>query len=70
MSDVIDMACEREQRDRELAIANAARSAPAMPPTGVCYYCQDEVSEGARFCDAYCRDDFSALKSAEVRRGL
>ena len=69
MSDVIDMACEREQRDRELAIENATRSTPALPPTGLCYYCYAEVPEGARFCDADCRDDLSALKSAEARRG-
>ena len=47
MSDVIDMACEREQRDRELAIENATRSTPALPPTGLCYYCYAEVPEGA-----------------------
>ena len=70
MSDVIDMACEREQRDRELAIANASRSAQQLPACGLCYYCHTEVPEGARFCDADCRDDYSAIKSAEARRGL
>lgn len=46
MSDVIDMACEHEQRDRELAIENATRSTPALPPTGLCYYCYAEVRHG------------------------
>ena len=70
MSDVIDMACEREQIDRDLAIANALRSTPVLPACGQCYNCLDPLPAGLRFCDSECRNDYATRKAAEVRRGL
>lgn len=67
--DDIDYAQEREQIDRARAIAAAAHSAPVMLACGTCYYCLDAVPPGLRFCDSACRDDYAALKAAEVRRG-
>jgi hypothetical protein len=70
MADEIDRACEREQADRDAAIA-AARSAAStlLPACGLCYNCQSHVPPGLRYCDKPCADDHAARKSAEVRRG-
>lgn len=57
MPDLIDMACEREQMDRDIALAAASHSAPVLPPTGYCYNCQEPLPDGLRFCDNECRDD-------------
>lgn len=69
--DDIDRAQQREQMDREAAIAAAANasSVPPLPACGECYNCQSSVPEGVRFCDADCRTDWDSRKSAEVRRG-
>jgi len=67
--DDIDYAQEREQSDRALAIAAAARSAPELPACGQCYNCLATLPEGVRFCDCDCRNDYAIRKAAEVRRG-
>lgn len=69
MADEIDRAQEREQIDRDLAIAAAVVSAHVLPACGECYNCQSAVSGALRFCDADCRSDWERRKNAEVRRG-
>lgn len=71
MADEIDRASEREQLDRDLAIAAAKRSAAStlLPACGECYNCHASVPAGLRYCDKSCADDHAARKSAEVRRG-
>ena len=69
MCDIIDRASEREQYDRDLAIANAAQHAPTLPACGQCYNCLTELPEGVRFCDSDCRNDYANRKAAEARRG-
>lgn len=56
MTDAIDMGCQREQEDRDRALA-AQAAKPAMPPLGFCYNCDELVVAGC-FCDADCRDDY------------
>jgi len=58
MTDIIDKGCEREQQDRDLAIA-AARSSIAQRilPMGCCYNCEAVIDAGL-FCDGDCRDDY------------
>ena len=72
MADDIDRAQDREQLDRDLAIAAAKRSAAStlLPACGQCYNCQSNVPAGLRYCDKPCADDHAARKSAEVRRGI
>lgn len=67
--DIIDQAAEREQMDRDLALAAARNHAPALVPCGVCFNCEASVPAGADFCDSDCRDDYERRKAAEVRRG-
>ena len=58
MSDIIDLGCEREPRDRELALELARRNAPPpLAATGFCHNCDDPVVGELHFCDRDCRDD-------------
>lgn len=59
MPDFADLAAEREQIDTERAISAARAGSSAEPvPCGQCHNCLEPVGEGARFCDADCRDDW------------
>lgn len=57
VTDIIDLGSDREQRDREAAIA-AARSFDWLPAAGSCHNCDAAPPPGLRFCDADCRDDW------------
>lgn len=56
MTDEIDRGCQREQEDRDRALA-AQAAKPSMPPLGFCYNCDEVVFEGC-FCGVDCRDDY------------
>ncbi len=45
------------------------RSGPALTWSGVCHYCDSEIAEPLRFCDADCRDDFERVERARRIRG-
>lgn len=62
--DDIDRACEREEKDRAIALA-AARRTPCLPDTGRCHYCDASVPPGAHFCDVDCRDMFEHIQRME-----
>lgn len=68
MSDFADLAAEREELDRTLALRAAHNHAPDLPITGRCHNCDSIVATGHRFCDADCRNDFDARKKAERLR--
>lgn len=57
MTDAIDQGCQREQEDRDRAIANAMNR-PSLPYTGLCHNCDEITGGGRRFCDVDCRDDY------------
>lgn len=65
MSDVIDQACEREQVDRDIAIAQQARHV-GMPATGQCYYCEAPLLNAGCFCNVDCRDDYELLERSNA----
>lgn len=56
MTDAIDQGCQREQEDRERALAVQAAK-PVMVFKGECYNCEATIERGC-FCDGDCRDDF------------
>ena len=68
MTDIFDQATEREEMERERAIAAARSSASALPATGRCHWCDASVEGEAHFCDAECRADFERGEAA-MRRG-
>lgn len=67
--DDIDRAQQREEQDRELALA-AARRQMVLPATGECHWCAASVAGEAHFCDIDCRRDFERDLAARRRAGL
>lgn len=60
MADEIDRANDVVARMADAAVAEICRAAstPAALPTGFCLWCGLVVTDGARWCDAECRDDW------------
>lgn len=71
MTDVIDMASDRELLDREIALRAARRAAERekLPDIRQCHYCGEETPKGARFCDSDCRDGWQREQAAKLRAG-
>ena len=63
MADDIDKACEREQLDREIAIAVARKYALAVDATGFCLECDAALTDKKRWCDKSCRDTWQRRNS-------
>ena len=57
VGDIIDQANDKAAQDTALAI-EVARSGAALPYTGHCYNCTNDLPEPQRFCDCHCRDDY------------
>ena len=65
MSDELDRASDLEQAERDHAIASA-RNYKAVVATGLFLYCSSEVSDGKRWCNADCRDDWENSEPARL----
>jgi hypothetical protein len=63
MSDDLDIAAEREERER--TFAQAVRKPTGPVATGRCLYC-DEISGERRWCDALCRNAWELLRVRNV----
>ena len=66
-----DRASDIEELDRAVCLANARQGADTeiLKADGYCLYCADPVPPDERFCaEGGFRDDFMALRNAEVRR--
>lgn len=60
--DIIDLASQREQADRELALANQQAKRSTRPPASHCLACGEPIlSRGSRQCLA-CSDVLSAKR--------
>ncbi len=59
MSDIFDMASDREMADRELSIKQARDRNQPIKFTGRCLsdQCNAQIEKG-RFCDSWCREDY------------
>ena len=68
--DFADIAANREQLDRDLAIRAQSAHKPALVPNGCCYNCDEPVCADAEFCDSNCRDDYERREAAKVRNGF
>jgi len=58
MTDQFDQASDREMLDREIAVSQARKLKTHIEPTGHCLECGEPVSDGKRWCDNFCRDDW------------
>lgn len=63
MPDELDLASERAEIDRENSLRLRKPAGPQ--PNGRCHFCDEIVSDTARFCGPECRDDWEA----EQKRG-
>lgn len=66
--DIYDLATEREEQERDRAIAAARKPASVLPFTGLCHNCQAPLAPALRFCGVECREDFDRRKRAEALR--
>jgi hypothetical protein len=66
MSDLFDMASDREQLDRDLALKVRK---PVLMHCGRCHYCNESVGGNLFFCCADCRDDYEIQQEANRRNG-
>lgn len=65
-ADILDNASELETMLREAAIEEA-RKQVKLPSIGHCYYCNDVVANGIRFCSPECREDYELEQEAYRR---
>lgn len=68
-ADILDDASEIESNERERLIAKA-RKTPKVQATGHCLYCNAPLENGKRWCDEWCRDDWSLEQEARKRHGI
>ncbi len=66
MPDLFDLATEREEMDRDIALR--VRKPEGPKPTGVCLWCGEPVEEGRRWCDAFCRNGWERVKASREAR--
>ncbi len=64
MADMFDLASEREEMDRTIALR--VRKPEGPKPTGRCLWCDEPVEEGRRWCDAGCRTDWERRSKAKT----
>lgn len=64
--DDADIAAERAEREAPGMLARSRK--PAGPqPTGRCLYCDELVSDEARWCDSVCRDEWERESKRVLR---
>jgi hypothetical protein len=68
MSDEADIANEQVELNR-LAAIEACRHRPGIIPKGSCWFCEEELPLGQKFCDRDCAADYEAEQAAMVRNG-
>ena len=58
MSDLADSADAIINVQHEVSLYQSRRFVPIGTATGFCWQCGESVSDGMRWCDADCRDDW------------
>lgn len=58
MADFIDDANETAELFLQAALRKSQGKGKAPLATGFCLNCQEKLAEGARWCDADCREDW------------
>ena len=62
-ADAADLTVEQHIKDA------LTRRRATLPAVGTCYSCAEPVADGARFCDAECREDFERAERARRING-
>lgn len=68
MCDEADIANDQVELNR-LAAIEACRQRPGIIPKGSCWFCDEDLPLGQKFCDRDCAADFEAEQAAMVRNG-
>ena len=68
MSDIIDLANDTAELNLSAAI-EACRRAPALPARGSCWFCDETLGAGQKFCDSDCASDYEREQAAIRRAG-
>ena len=58
MPDEIDQAQDHIEKSMAAALEAQRNKRDVMPPNGKCYNCEESVTDGAKFCNIECRQDF------------
>ena len=66
MSDEFDLASDLEQAQRDISIAQS-RKAIGPKSVGHCLYCNATLPDGQRWCDAWCREDWTLEQESRAR---
>jgi len=69
MTDIYDQATMREEQERELSLAASRKPGPKLSSNGHCHYCNEQITDDKRFCDAECRDLWQTNANAKLRAG-
>ncbi len=48
---------------------DALKKKPTLVPCGQCHNCNENLPQGALFCDNFCRDDWDREALAQSRNG-
>jgi hypothetical protein len=57
-ADPIDIGADITQRERDNQVANIQSQIKPIEPSETCLQCEEPTLNGARWCDAACRDDW------------
>lgn len=68
-ADFLDDASENESNERDRLIQKA-RKTKSVQATGHCLYCNNTLDDGKRWCDEWCRDDWTLEQEAAQRHGI
>ncbi len=68
MCDDADIADDQIELNRMAAI-EACRHCPGIIPKGSCWFCDEELPLGQKFCDRDCAGDYEIEQAAMVRNG-
>lgn len=58
MSDNVDHTNNVTELFLREAMSNRNKARQQLIPTGLCYYCEEDVKSGELFCNQNCRDDY------------
>ncbi|MFN4003333.1 MAG: hypothetical protein ACK4MJ_12285 [Hylemonella sp.] len=65
MADDADLTDAHLEREMQMRLAALRRRQQALPYSGQCYWCGEDVAPPKRWCDADCRDEWER----QQRRG-
>ncbi len=68
MSDDADIASEHIELSR-LAAIEACRHRPTILAKGSCWFCDEPLMRGQKFCDRDCAEDYEVEQAALMRNG-